>query len=96
MQHASGLTEGVAGYVEAKRETGCGQKRARCPEASFSPSETDTACLRTDLGSSDGVGFVLDSPVEAFTDAVCLRALGFDLGMVDVLDGQIRLVFAGT
>ena len=34
------------------------------------------------LSESDGVEFVLDSPVEAFTDAVCLRALGLDLGMV--------------
>ena len=31
-------------------ETGCGQKRARCPKASFSQSETDSACLMTDLG----------------------------------------------
>ena len=45
------------------------------------------------LSESDGVEFVLDSPVEAFTDAVCLRALGLDLGMVDVLDGQIQFVF---
>ena len=44
------LAEGVAGYVEAWRETGCGQKRARCPKALFSQSETDTACLMTDLG----------------------------------------------
>ena len=45
------------------------------------------------LSESDGVEFVLDSPVEAFTDAVCLRALGLDLGMVYVLDGQIQFVF---
>ena len=45
------------------------------------------------LSESDGVEFVLGSPVEAFTDAVCLRALGLDLGMVDVLDGQIQFVF---
>lgn len=45
------------------------------------------------LPESDGVEFVLDSPVEAFTDAVCLRALGLDLGMVYVLDGQIQFVF---
>ena len=50
MQHASHLAEGVAGYVEAQRETGCGQKRARCPKASFSQSETDSACLMTGLG----------------------------------------------
>ena len=35
---------------DRKRETGCGQKRARCPNASFSQSETDSACLMTDLG----------------------------------------------
>ena len=36
--------------MSCKRETGCGQKRARCPNASFSQSETDSACLMTDLG----------------------------------------------
>ena len=36
--------------LRRERETGCGQKRARCPKASFSQSETDTACLMTDLG----------------------------------------------
>ena len=45
------------------------------------------------LSESDGVEFVLDSPVEAFTDAVCLRTLGLDFGVINVLDGQIQLVF---
>ena len=36
---------------------------------------------------------VLHSPVEAFTNAVCLRTLGLDFRVVDVLNGQIQLVF---
>lgn len=43
------------------------------------------------LSESDGVEFVLDSPVEAFTDAVCLRALGLDLGMVHVACNWIHI-----
>ena len=53
MQHASGLAGGAVGYVEAWRGAGCGQKRERCPKASFLQSETALASLMTDSVLSD-------------------------------------------
>ena len=45
------------------------------------------------LAERDPIELVQDGAMEAFTDSVCLRALGFGATVVDVLDRKIELVF---
>ena len=45
------------------------------------------------LPEGDGIELVLDGSMEAFTDPVGLRGPGLGSGMIDVLKGQIELVF---
>ena len=40
-----------------------------------------------------GIKFVLNGAVEPLTDAVGLGRLGLGLGMVDIFDGQVELIF---
>ena len=45
------------------------------------------------LAEHHPVELVEDGAVKALTDAVGLRALGLGAGVIDVLDGQVKLVF---
>ena len=45
------------------------------------------------LSEDDGIELILYRPVEAFTNAVCLRTFRLDFGVVDVLNGKIQFVF---
>jgi hypothetical protein len=45
------------------------------------------------FSESDIIKFLFDRPVEAFADAVGLRMTGFGLAVVNILNGQIKLVF---
>jgi len=44
------------------------------------------------FAKGDVVKFILDRPVEAFAYAVRLRTVRLGLGMVHILDGQIKLI----
>lgn len=45
------------------------------------------------FAESDLLEFILNGAVEPFTNAVGLRRTGFGLGMVDVFQRQIELIF---
>src|SRR5215831_4923263 len=58
-----------------------------------SPSSWKTPFIATRIAERDPIELVQDGTMETLADAICLRALGLGAAVVDVLDGEVELVF---